>query len=190
MGFSTRGNYRLLLYTNSLVIIVLGAVVAGWGLFRSLPANLGEGYHNVQAQVREIGNVLFWKVAVLYTVISVLILLAMVVLHLLYSHRIAGPAYRIGREASKIAGGDLTGNIRLRNKDNLADMADSLNEVASQYRGRISAVQDRLTAIEAQAASLSGLLEQGTGGPAIGNTVEEITKTVRSIERSLLEMRT
>jgi hypothetical protein len=40
MGFTTRRNYGLLIYLNSMVIVVLGAALAGWGLFLSLPASL------------------------------------------------------------------------------------------------------------------------------------------------------
>jgi methyl-accepting chemotaxis protein len=190
MGLTTREHYRLFLYVNTFVIVLLGAAFAGWGVFWSFPAGLGEGYHNVQAQVREIGNVLFWRVAVLYAVISLLILLAMVVLHLLYSHRIAGPAYRIGRETARIAGGELTGNIHFRQKDNLTDMADSLNVVAEQYRSRINTVKDCLTVIEAQAASASDLIRQGKDRAALRQAAEAITSNVKRIERSLSEMRT
>jgi len=172
------------------VIVLLGAVFAGWGVFWSFPAGLGEGYHSVQAQVREIGNALFWRVAILYVVISLFILLAMVVLHLLYSHRIAGPAYRIGRETARIAGGDLTGNIQFRRKDNLTDMAESLNEVAERYRSRINDVKESLTVVETQAKSASDLIQQGKDAAALRQAAEAIANNVKRIERTLSEMRT
>ncbi len=190
MGLTTRRNYRLFLFINSLAIVVLGAVITGWGVFWSFPADLGEGYHNVQAQVREIGNVLFWRVAMLYAVTSVLIVLAMVALHLVYSHRIVGPAYRIGLEAARIAQGDLTGNIKFRRKDNLTDMADLLNEMASQYRGRIHAVRDALAAIDSQSKKVSDLIQQDKDGVALKQITGDLSNNVKKIERSLSEMRT
>jgi methyl-accepting chemotaxis protein len=190
MGLTTRENYRLFLFVNTFVIVLLGAAVAGWGVFWLFPAGLGEGYHNVQAQVRQIGNALFWRVVILYAVISLLITLAIVVLHLLYSHRIAGPAYRIGLETSRIAEGDLTGNIHFRRKDNLTDMADSLNEVAEKYRSRINDVKDCLAVIETQAKSASDLIQQGRDPVAFRQAAEAIASEVKRIERSLSEMRT
>ena len=189
MEFATRKNYRLFLYVNTLVIIFFGAVLAGWGLFWTVPAGLGEGYHAVQATVRGIAQVLFWRVAVLYAVISLLILLAMVVLHLFYSHRIAGPAYRMGREAARIAQGDLTGNITFRRKDNLTDMADSLNEVASQYRGRIEAVKIHLAAVETQSQLVSDIIQRGKDGAALRRAAEEITINAKKMESDLSELR-
>jgi methyl-accepting chemotaxis protein len=190
MGLTTQKNYRVLLYVNSLVIVLLGAAFAGWGVFWLFPAGLGEGYHNVQAAVQQIGKVLFWRVAILYAVTSLLIVLAMVVLHLLYSHRIAGPAYHLSREAAKIAQGELTGNIRFRRKDNLTDMAVYLNKVTSQYRGRINAITDCLTIIEAQSGKASDLIRQDKNEAALEQSAEEIMNNLKKIEHILSEIRT
>lgn len=190
MGLTTRRNYRLFLYIYSLVIILFGAAITGWGVFWSFPSDLGEGYHNVQALVREIGNVLFLRVAILYAVISLLIILAMVALHLVYSHRIAGPAYRIGLEATRIAQGNLAGNIKFRQKDNLTDMADLLNDLVSQYRGRINAVRDSLAIIDEQSIKMFDLIQKGKDGAALKQIAGDLSKNAKKIEDSLAEMRT
>jgi methyl-accepting chemotaxis protein len=190
MGLTTRRNYRLLLYVNTLVIVLFGAVVAGCGLFWLLPAGLGESYNTIMASVQGIRKVLFWRVVALYAVISLLIVVGMVVLHLFYSHRIAGPVYRIGREAAKIAQGNLTGNIKFRRKDNLTDMADLLNDVASRYRGRMNAVKDCFAAIDTHSETVYDLIRQGKDGVALKQAAETVTINVKNIERSLSEIRT
>ena len=190
MGLVTRKNYRLLLYVNSLLIVLLGAALAAWGIFLLFPSGLGEGYGAVLASVQGIGQVLFRKVAVIYAVIAVLMVLALVLLHLFYSHRIAGPAYRLGMEAGKIAKGNLTGNIKFRQKDNLTDMADSLNDVALRYRGRITAVKEYLAIIETQSKTVSDLIRQGKDGVALEQASEEISGNIKNIEQILSEMRT
>jgi methyl-accepting chemotaxis protein len=190
MGFATRRNYRLFLYVNSLVIIIIGAIFAAWGVFWTVPSPLGEGFHAIQASLRAISQVLFWRVAILYAVISLLIITSMVVLHLLYSHRIAGPAFRIGREAAKIAQGNLAGNIKFRQKDNLTDMAESLNDVASQYRGRIETVKNYLSIIESHAKTVSEIIQQNKDEDSYNQIVESIRNNVRNIETSLSEIKT
>lgn len=190
MGLTTHRNYRLFLYLNTFVIVLLGAAIVGFGVFWLFPASLGESFHSVQAIVREIRKVLFWRVALLYAVISLLIVLAVAVLHLLYSHRIAGPAYRLGREAARIARGDLTGHIKCRPKDNLTEMADSLCEVVSQYRGRINAVKDGLTSIENKSKMMSGHLQQGKNAAALSEAADDIVSSVKKIEQSLSGVRT
>jgi methyl-accepting chemotaxis protein len=190
MTQTSRGDSHLFLYGNTFVIVLLGASLAGWGVFWSFPANLGEGYHNVQALVLEVRKVLFWRVAILYAAISFLILLAMAVLHLFYSHRIAGPTYRIGKEAARIAQGNLAGTIKFRRKDNLTDMAESLNEMTSRYRGRIDAIKTSLADIDARSQLVSEFIHQGKGGVALKQAAEEITSDVGNIERSLSEIKT
>jgi methyl-accepting chemotaxis protein len=190
MGFTKQRNYSLLLYAETFGIVVVGAAIAGWGVFWSFPAGLGEGYHNTLAAVQAIQKVLFWKIAMVYAVIGIPCIPAIAVLHLFYSHRIAGPVYRVGLEASRIGQGDLSGKIKFRPKDNLEDMADMLNNVASQYRGRIMAVKDCLAVIDVQSKTISGLIDQGKDGAELKRAAEEITNNVKNIERSLSEMRT
>jgi hypothetical protein len=78
MGLTTQKNYRLFLYVNSFAIVLVGALISGWAVFLSFPTGLGEGYHNVQAMVRDFGSVLYWRITVLYAVTAILIVLAMV----------------------------------------------------------------------------------------------------------------
>jgi c(7)-type cytochrome triheme protein len=69
----------LFIFVNLLVIVLLDAVITGWHAFRSFPTNLGEFYRNVQALVREIGKALFRRIAILYAVLSLLIILAIII---------------------------------------------------------------------------------------------------------------
>jgi len=190
IGLTTQKNYRLLLYVYSLVIVLLGVSFAVLGMLWSLPDNLGEGYHNVQAMLRGIQQVLSWRITLLYSITTLLIVLAMVVLHLLYSHRIAGPAYRIGMEAAKIAQGNLTGNIRFRQHDNLMDMADSMNNVALRYQEHIKYVQECLSSIEGRSQKINTLIQQGINEGAIKLEAEEISKHNKAIANCLAEIRT
>lgn len=189
-GLTTQKNYRLLLYVYSLVIVLLGVSFAGLALVWSLPDNLGEGYHNIQAMLRGIQQVLFWRISLLYTITTLLIVIAMVILHLLYSHRIAGPAYRIGLEAAKIAQGNLTGKIRFRRSDNLMDMAESMNDVAMQYQGQIRNVQECLADIEERAQKLESLIQQGKYEGAIKVETTELARKCNAIANGLAEIRT
>ncbi len=190
MGLTTQKHYRALLYVNTLAIVLIGAAVAGWGVFALFPAHLGEGYHSSLAIVQAIRKVLFWRVAVLYGLILLLMIVSIVILHVLYSHRVAGPAYRIGREAAKIARGDLTCNIILRRKDNLADLGDILNDLGSRYRARVMAVRDSLAVIEEQTRTAHELIRRGADAVALGQAAEEITNSVKDIERGLAGLKT
>lgn len=191
MGLATGKGYRTFLYVNTFVIVLLGAAVAGGCVFLLFPANLGQDYHSSLAALQAIRKVLFWRVLAVYAVVSLIILLSIMVLHLLYSHRIAGPTYRIGCEAAKIAQGNLTCNFTLRRKDNLMDLRDYLNELGCRYRGRVEAIQDGLAAIETNVETISAdKRRQGQPDVACRQALAEITAATKEIERHLLEIRT
>lgn len=53
------------------------------------------------------------------------------------THAIAGPVYRMERVARGIGEGDLTNFIKLRHKDELKDLADSMNEMTMGLRNKV-----------------------------------------------------
>lgn len=188
-GLTTQKNYRSLLYLYSFLIVLIGIVLSGVVLLWTLPSDLGEGYHNVQATLRAIQQVLFVRIAVAYSVTTLVVLLAMAILHLLYSHRIAGPAYRMTQDAARIAEGDLSRTIRFRQSDNLLDMADSINSVVMQFRDQINQIQQTLTQIEQQTDSLDTLIRSNGDNSAIQQTFETISQDCNSITDKLAEIR-
>lgn len=187
--FSTRPSYRPLLILLTLGIVVLGALAAGAAFISLLPSDLGRQYGAVLSTVKEIRGELFARTAAIYAVMAVLMIVAVALLHLFYSHRIAGPAYRLGKQAVTIGQGELKGNIRFRRKDNLTDLADALNQAAAQYRSRITAAKERLALLEAELDSLSGMMQKGEDGPKRERSTEEIVQTIKSLERIFEEIR-
>lgn len=186
--FSAQRSYRPLLILLTLIIVVLGAVAAGSAVIALFPRNLGEQYGAVLSTVREIRQALVAKAAVTYAVMAVFLIVCVVILHLFYSHRIAGPAYRLGREAAAIGQGNLKGNIRFRRKDNLTDMAESVNQVASQYKARIAAAREHLSIVEAQTEKVQKLLGHG-GGAELERALEDINANVKNLDRIFEEIR-
>jgi len=63
------------------------------------------------------------------------------VLILLFSHRIAGPIYNLGRVLRSVAQGDLSSDIRFRKKDFLHEIADDGNLALDFLRQEIGEMQ-------------------------------------------------
>jgi methyl-accepting chemotaxis protein len=187
---STHQYYRARLFLFTLIVVIFGAALAGVGVFTLLPKDLGDGYGAVISTIQGIGSILVQKVAMIYVVIIFGIVVAMIVLHLFYSHRIAGPAYRLGREFARISEGILIGKVKFRQKDNLTDMADTLNDVTDRYRARVDAVKSELSRIEAQADALAILAQQGKTDHSLEKAAEDIAAHIKNIDKTLAEMRT
>ena len=70
------------------------------------------------------------------------------ILGLLFSHRIAGPVYRIGKTLRDISKGNLSLRIRLREGDELIDLADTINNLTENFNKTIILNKDIVIKIE------------------------------------------
>lgn len=71
----------------------------------------------------------------------IVVIIAVVLLGLLVSHRIAGPVYRLGRSVEAVSKGDLTVHFRLRREDELQELAGSMEAMVRFLRGKIRHVR-------------------------------------------------
>ncbi|MCK5580281.1 MAG: hypothetical protein KAJ18_03315 [Candidatus Omnitrophica bacterium] len=69
-------------------------------------------------------------------VVSVLAAIIVIVLTLLYSHKIAGPVYRLKKEIDSLEEGDLARDFHIRDKDQLQALASSLRTMGTTLRGK------------------------------------------------------
>jgi methyl-accepting chemotaxis protein len=188
--FSTQRHFGLFLFASTSAIVLLGAALGGAGVFALLPTNLGESYVAVLSTVQGMERTLLERVAGIYAATSIFTIGAIMLLHLFYSHRIAGPVYRLGRESEAIGQGRLKGNIRFRRKDNLTDIGDSLNQTAVRYRARVEALKDYLSLVGRQIDSADNLMQQGGKTPALEQTVNEMKVILKNVSAVLSEVRT
>ena len=114
-----------------LILIVIEALFAA-GLFIYLSRNtLTTGYIGSDLKIARTSE--FFLPTLLLSnliILGVTAVIGIVVL-ILISHRIAGPLYRFEKSLSDIGKGDLTHRFRVRQKDQLAELADSINEFTS-----------------------------------------------------------
>lgn len=66
------------------------------------------------------------------------------VIGLLFSHRIAGPVYRLKKAMEQVGEGDLSLLIRLRSGDELHELKDAFNDMVSNLRDKVKEVDRRL----------------------------------------------
>jgi methyl-accepting chemotaxis protein len=81
--------------------------------------------------------------AVMYTNIVTLglISLASILVTLFVSHKIAGPLFRIVEDLKIIEQGDLTKKISFRGKDQLTELADSINKTTTSLHEKVFTIQ-------------------------------------------------
>ena len=91
-------------------------------------------------------------------VISVLTV-AVIILTLLMSHRIAGPTWRMEQSAKAVGSGDLTLNVRLREKDEMKPLADKMNSMVAGLRGKVDEIAHEYAHLEVEIAMLKNRWE-------------------------------
>lgn len=96
----------------------------------------------------------------------------MVIIGIIVSHRIAGPLFQIERVLKSIGEGDLTSRVSLRHKDELKDLAMSINKMVAELSDKISDVEKNINFLEEKLLLLKS--EAGKDVPDINKLIEEI----------------
>jgi methyl-accepting chemotaxis protein len=95
-------------------------------------------------------------------------LVVIIMVGIIFSHQIAGPAFKLERCMRDIAGGDLYIQTKLRKGDHLSNLADAFNAMARTLQGNLITVVERFEVLEKamdkkQLADLNGQLEELRG---------------------------
>ncbi len=72
-------------------------------------------------------------------VVMVLVSVASAAVTLFVSHKIAGPLYRLRKAMQEVAGGNLSAQMKLRQADQLQEVAVSFNDMVKRLKERFSA---------------------------------------------------
>lgn len=114
--------------------------------------------------------------AVIYTNLITLglISLASIVVTLFVSHKMAGPLFRFEKDLKEIGEGDLTKSINLREKDQMTDIAESLNTMTASLHGRVLDIQ----------ADVEQLLESASRQDAPQELIDELGRLKQKIGTS------
>lgn len=94
-------------------------------------------------------------------------------------HRLSGPLGQIRRDIARIADGDLTSDIMLREKDEFQDLATDLEGMRRELRERIARIKEQQAVLSAAADELSRSVREGNAS----------SKQVASLETAAARMK-
>lgn len=128
------------------VFLSMSVVVffVGWNAYYTLGSRFLSEMKDPQAvELFSRMNVLFWQRAALYTAL-------LVAVAVLVSHKFAGPLYSIERAVDEWRAGRLRARLNLRQRDELRDLEEKLNDMAQALQAKVAA--DRVRRDQALAA--------------------------------------
>jgi methyl-accepting chemotaxis protein len=124
-----------------LIVIVSSVIVGGLLLFLA-QGSTTVAIENTKVTVKNTASFLLPLILTTLIIVTVFSAISVAVLAMFISHKIAGPLYRIKKDIERLHAGDLTASFRIRKGDQLQDLADSLNEMASAMQAKVKQLKD------------------------------------------------
>lgn len=116
--------------------------------------------------------------------LALVMALSLTILFVLFSHRIAGPVLRISRTFEDALHGDLTQRIRLREKDELKETAEHLNQMLDALQGRIKRIEQMSRYMQ---ETLEKMLEQAA--PERKEELLKLNDLVRGVREAISDFK-
>jgi methyl-accepting chemotaxis protein len=167
-----------------ILTILLGAILTEVVLYFSLSREPGASYAENYTMMAALRKELFEKSTAIYVATSIFIAVGITVISLLYSFRVAGPVYRLGVFARKIASGNLSETVKLRQHDAIHMLANDLNNLASEYNEVITRMENKMKEFKDLAAVIGE-----SRGDAARNAILELSAKRDEINKVLANIK-
>ena len=164
-----------------LIFMFATAILSGYTVYVTTWIMFGEKLAAVYPQgllldiVKKVNMVLLLRLVFLSPLV--------ILVGLMLSNRIAGPIYRIQRFISRVSAGNYDNRLKLREKDELQDIADSLNHMVSRLGSEKKARHGKLDDLRKKTGELEAALIAG------GHDKEDLLRRVIDIKEHLATFR-
>ena len=161
-------------------LALIASLVTGWTVFATGWHFLGEKLASVYPQ----GRLVYVLRATNLALIRNLLLISplIFILGLLFSHKIAGPVYRIEKTLGDISKGNLGLKIRLRDGDELVDLAHTINNLVENFNKTIISDKDIAIKIEKDLEEIKRLI---SGQPCDCAKIESLINALQQKSKEL-----
>jgi len=145
VNLSVKRNMQVKLFTNCMLISVAAITLMAAIFYIYSNREIGRSYRQFHI---ESGNFLDYLLPALLGAVA-LGMIASLLIAIFFPLRIAGPLYRIERSLEEHLGkGDLTARFNRRKGDEIADLAEALNETVDKLRGRVERIKTPVEELE------------------------------------------
>lgn len=129
------------------LIVLIGVIISTSLVFFFSQNTLTSSFENSRLVIKNTGNAILPVIIITNLITLGIISIAVILVTLYVSHRIAGPMFRFEKDLERIQKGDLSVNINLRKKDQLSDMSQALNNMTQSMNNKVSELNYRLDKI-------------------------------------------
>lgn len=156
-------------------------------LYLSLSRTLGDDYATAIYTIYDLKiKILPLIFASFYSILILgLVTASIAAISLLFSHRIAGPIFRMEKNLEEIASGDLTVNTRFRGSDQLRVLGEEMNAMVRALNHAVHSGADSLEALRKAEEALKELLDMDAPPEnEVAAAVESLRAAIEGVRRS------
>ncbi|MBI4687615.1 MAG: hypothetical protein HY756_07515 [Nitrospirae bacterium] len=168
--------YLLRLLLLLLTIILAGTVISALVLYINTYRTFDAHYSAALSIITEIKQGLLIKTIRINIFFYLLTAIGAGILLVLYSHRIAGPLYRVKLYAKMLSEGMFEKRIQFRRKDAIHSLAEALNNMSDSYGKRLSMLSLEIKELEDAIKSLGSKPEQAEAALRRAREIDEKIK--------------
>jgi len=179
--------FKLLFGLKLCLLTTAGIGTATALLYFFTSSSLGDTYGGAVKIIYDLKIRIFPLIFASFYSLTVLALVtaAIAALSVLFSHRIAGPIYRLEQSLKAMAAGDLTVVTRFRANDQLTALEEELNAMARALNHKVRTCADALDAIEQAEEDLARALEKpGSGHRDLDAALSDLRFGIEELRRS------
>ncbi|MBU1888057.1 MAG: hypothetical protein KKB46_02530 [Candidatus Omnitrophica bacterium] len=165
-------------------LAILASLVTGYTVFATGWTLLGAKLANVYPQGRLLVVLKATNLALIRNLLFVSPFIF--ILGLFFSHKIAGPVYRIEKSLYEIIQGNLTLKFRLRKGDELWDLANLLTTMTESFNNSVSLNKDVIVKVQREIEAAKKLaLTQPLDSDALQAAIKNLQANIEEIKVSL-----
>ena len=150
--YFVKKSYQLNFIFQFCSLVFLGAVISTGLLFFLSHGTLTTSFEHSRVIVKKTALAILPSLIYTNIITLILITIATIIVVLIISHKIVGPILRFEKYILEIEQGDLTGRIRLREKDQVQDLAVSLNQMATSLHKKIADIRNDIDQLRESAS--------------------------------------
>lgn len=170
-------------------LALLASIVTGYTVFATGWTLLGEKLANVYPQGRLVYVFRTTNIALIRNLLFASPFIF--ILGLLFSHKIAGPVYRIEKTIYDMAKGNLMLRVRLRKGDELGDLADIINAMTENLDSSMKSNKATVLKIKKDLDELKNVSQaRGFDLNALESSINHIQLQIQELDSSLNKWKT
>ncbi len=160
-------------------IFILFSLLSTWVLYKNLHIPLGPHYAAAHYSIAQLKDSLILKTIIINLGFFVFTAVGVSLLGIFYSHRIAGPLFKVKQYARILGGGAFNERICFRKKDAIHTLATELNEMAQSCQDRTDLFVSKLKELEEGIRLLNSLPDESKEKTELIRRIQALDSSIR-----------